>query len=622
MYRRPIAGSACRASQAGGAGGDVPPEVAELVHGRTGGNPLFVKEAADLLAAEGRLATPTPSRSGRAVPPGVQFVVRRRVSRLPVASQQPPAVAAVVGPAVDVELVAAAGGGTAAEALDRLAPAVDAGLLVDDGTGLRFSHALVADAVGRRGDAVRRAAIHAAAARSLAARAGADPAAAAAAHHAVVGMLAWTASRPSRRAPGPRRPPAPRPPGRGHPWANVATAAAGLHPPGRRRGPVEALVAQGQLPRPRPGRGGAGRARSWRPSAWPATRGWSSRWPACRGPLRPRGRLQQRGLPRRLDPEAAAVVERTCAGRRRRRPDWRGAGAAAGPGPRRPGLGARVRRRRPPPGRGRRRRRRGPGRPATPRCSPGCSSTWSCPTGPTCWRCAWGNGRRGRRPVRGPRPPARRHVRAHHARVPRPGVRRPRRRGGAPRWLPRRSPRGPAPAPRPARLDRRRRRRGPGPLRRGGRPRSGTPWPMHLHRRARGYDADVLHLAGLIAVAVDRAASRSWWGRRPTPSRPRPTCARPASRGLRARLEAGLVDAAAATVAGVAEPDVFHDDWTTVSAATAALHVRVGFGDAAAAARVRAVVERWSGRWANCGTAALGLGLVDLALGPGRRPPR
>ena len=141
MYRRPIAGSACRASQAGGAGGDVPPEVAELVHGRTGGNPLFVKEAADLLAAEGRLATPTPSRSGRAVPPGVQFVVRRRVSRLPVASQQPPAVAAVVGPAVDVELVAAAGGGTAAEALDRLAPAVDAGLLVDDGTGLRFSHA-------------------------------------------------------------------------------------------------------------------------------------------------------------------------------------------------------------------------------------------------------------------------------------------------------------------------------------------------------------------------------------------------------------------------------------------------------------------------------------------------
>ena len=42
--------------------------------------------------------------------------------------------------------------------------------------------------------------------------------------------------------------------------------------------------------------------------------------------------------------------------------------------------------------------------------------------------------------------------------------------------------------------------------------------------------------------------------------------------------------------------------------------MRVGLGDAAAAARVRAVVERWSGRWANCGTAALGLGLVDLAL--------
>jgi DNA-binding SARP family transcriptional activator len=172
----------------------VPDEVIAVVHDRTGGNPLFIKELTALLAAEGRLDDAVSARAARTIPPGVQFVVRRRVSRLPRPSQQALTVAAVIGPLVDPRSIADATSTDVGAVLEALAPALDAGLLVESDGELRFSHALVADALASEVNAVRQASIHAAVARSLAARApdGFGLAAAAIAHHASEGILAGT----------------------------------------------------------------------------------------------------------------------------------------------------------------------------------------------------------------------------------------------------------------------------------------------------------------------------------------------------------------------------------------------------------------------------------------------
>ena len=172
----------------------VPHAVAELVHDRTGGNPLFIKEVTELLAAEGRLEDAAAAKVARAIPSGVQFVVRRRVSRLPHASQQLLSVVAVVGQAFDLHTLSAAAGHDLAVVLDALEPALDAGLIVERDAEFVFSHALVADAISSEVNAVRRAGIHAAAARSLASRAapGFGAWAAAISHHALEGILAGT----------------------------------------------------------------------------------------------------------------------------------------------------------------------------------------------------------------------------------------------------------------------------------------------------------------------------------------------------------------------------------------------------------------------------------------------
>jgi DNA-binding SARP family transcriptional activator/tetratricopeptide (TPR) repeat protein len=174
---------------------DVPAAVAATVHERTGGNPLFVKELSELLTAEGRIGDADAVLAGRAIPQGVQFVVRRRVARLPAATQQLLSVASVVGRTFSLDVVADVTGEPLDAALDALAPALDAGLVLDEGTAdFRFSHALVAEALVAELNATRRARVHAATARALADRAGRDfgQLAALVAHHAVQGRLAGT----------------------------------------------------------------------------------------------------------------------------------------------------------------------------------------------------------------------------------------------------------------------------------------------------------------------------------------------------------------------------------------------------------------------------------------------
>jgi DNA-binding SARP family transcriptional activator/class 3 adenylate cyclase/tetratricopeptide (TPR) repeat protein len=174
----------------------VPAEVAEVVHERTEGHPLFVKELSELLAAEGSLGDTAAVRSARAIPPGVQFVVRRRVARLAVASQQLLSVASVVGRTFDLAVVATVTDESLDATLDALAPALDTGLVLEEAPGrFRFSHVLVSEALAAEVNAARRARIHAAAARALAERAGPTlgPSAALVAHHALEGAMAGTA---------------------------------------------------------------------------------------------------------------------------------------------------------------------------------------------------------------------------------------------------------------------------------------------------------------------------------------------------------------------------------------------------------------------------------------------
>jgi DNA-binding SARP family transcriptional activator len=175
---------------------DIPADVAALVHERTGGNPLFVKELSELLLAEGKLGELTAERAARAIPAGVQFVVRRRVSRLPQVTQRLLTVASVVGRTFDLDVVAAVTEHSLDDALDALEPALAAGLVADDeGGALRFSHALVAEALSAEVNAAGRARIHARTATCIADRAGPvlGRQAALVAHHALEGSLAGTA---------------------------------------------------------------------------------------------------------------------------------------------------------------------------------------------------------------------------------------------------------------------------------------------------------------------------------------------------------------------------------------------------------------------------------------------
>jgi DNA-binding SARP family transcriptional activator/tetratricopeptide (TPR) repeat protein len=166
--------------------------VADLVHRRTSGHPLFVKELSELLLAEGQLTESGLAEARSAIPPGVQFVVRRRVTRLTQQCQQLLTVAAVVGRTFDLDLVAALCDLDLDSALDALDPALAEGLVLADPSGtFRFSHALVAEALEAEVNHSRRARLHARAAQLLADRPDVGPEVVA--HHAIEGAVAGSA---------------------------------------------------------------------------------------------------------------------------------------------------------------------------------------------------------------------------------------------------------------------------------------------------------------------------------------------------------------------------------------------------------------------------------------------
>ena len=148
-------------------------DVVEALHASTAGHPLFVVEVVRLLAAEGRLDSADLART---VPAGVREAIDNRLERLPEGARRALAMASVVGAEFDPDL------------LERLAPDEDTASALDEAIAarlitaaagapgmLRFSHALVRDALYGALPAGRRRQLHRRIAAELERRHAADP---------------------------------------------------------------------------------------------------------------------------------------------------------------------------------------------------------------------------------------------------------------------------------------------------------------------------------------------------------------------------------------------------------------------------------------------------------------
>ncbi|MEW2141861.1 BTAD domain-containing putative transcriptional regulator [Micromonospora vinacea] len=152
-------------------GADLDEATARSIHQRSGGNPFFVRELAQLYASAGQAGL-------AAVPPGVRDVIRHRLAQLPAPTRTVLRQAAVLGRDLDPDVLSALTGDPTA-ALDAVDRALTAGFLTEresDGR-LRFTHILVRDTLYADLSAPRRAAWHAAVAEVLRQREPVEPAA-------------------------------------------------------------------------------------------------------------------------------------------------------------------------------------------------------------------------------------------------------------------------------------------------------------------------------------------------------------------------------------------------------------------------------------------------------------
>ncbi|MET8320539.1 BTAD domain-containing putative transcriptional regulator [Micromonospora sp. NPDC005189] len=156
-------------------GAPLDPDTAQLIHHRSGGNPFFVRELAQLYAGEGEAAL-------AAVPPGVRDVIRHRLAQLSAPTRTVLRQAAVLGRDLDPEVLSTLAGDPSV-VLDAVDRALQAGFLTERETDgrLRFTHILVRDTLYADLSTPRRAAWHAAVAEVLRQRVPIEPAALA--HH-------------------------------------------------------------------------------------------------------------------------------------------------------------------------------------------------------------------------------------------------------------------------------------------------------------------------------------------------------------------------------------------------------------------------------------------------------
>lgn len=135
------------------------PRLAVRVAMATAGNPFYVAEYGRLLAALPDLTTVDLERLP--VPDGVRDVIAQRLGRLPREVRLVLGQAAVVGDPLDPGLVAAVTGQPEEEVLDALDLAVASGLLVGQGPGYGFAHALTREVLLTDLSDARRLRLHA-----------------------------------------------------------------------------------------------------------------------------------------------------------------------------------------------------------------------------------------------------------------------------------------------------------------------------------------------------------------------------------------------------------------------------------------------------------------------------
>lgn len=179
-------------------GTDPPAGLTEAVFGKTTGNPLFVKEVARLLAAQGRLEGATTS--AYAIPEGVRDVVRRRLAHLDQDSVQVLGAAAVLGPEFGLDALGGMVVRPVDQVLELLAAPRAARIVaeVPDAVGrYAFAHALLRDVVYEDISPTVRASLHWRAGELIEQKQGGDAHASEIAYHLVNGA---TGGDPERAA--------------------------------------------------------------------------------------------------------------------------------------------------------------------------------------------------------------------------------------------------------------------------------------------------------------------------------------------------------------------------------------------------------------------------------------
>ncbi|WP_280842385.1 BTAD domain-containing putative transcriptional regulator [Kitasatospora phosalacinea] len=133
----------------------VRPETVRALAERTGGNPFYLAESAQLLSLGDE------STALRQVPQGVRDVLRRRFERLPAPAVDLLRLAAVAGRESDVDLLLRAGEQDEDTATEAVEAAVAGGLLLEPRPGtVRFAHVLVRDTLYADLGGLRRARLH------------------------------------------------------------------------------------------------------------------------------------------------------------------------------------------------------------------------------------------------------------------------------------------------------------------------------------------------------------------------------------------------------------------------------------------------------------------------------